>query len=141
MREPGTAIRKSYYNAISAVVSSPVVDGKVEGLGGGDTYVILGEQSESDRTNKARFAHEATIQVVIVSKKKSTAGRTAVENISDDILSAIIPAPGSHGLTIEAPFHITFVKQDFGQASRVSQDIANDFENIKILQFINRITQ
>jgi hypothetical protein len=142
MRESGTEIRKSFYNAVSAL-TYPVFDGKTEGLtvGTDNLWVILGEQSESNRSSKSTYATEASIELVIVNREAGVAGRKVVEEVADEILTAIIPTVSTHGLTISSPFKITFVKYEDGRAGNVSQIAASQYDNVKTLNFRIRITQ
>jgi hypothetical protein len=142
MRESGTEIRKSFYNAINAL-EYPVFDGKTEGLtiGTDNLWVVLGEQGESNKSNKSSYATEASIEIVIVNREAGVAGRKVVEEVADEILTAILPTVTTHGLTINSPFKITFVKYDDGRAGTVTQMAAAQFDNVKTLNFRIRITQ
>jgi hypothetical protein len=142
MRESATEIRKSFYNAISAL-DYPVFDGKAEGLTiGTDTlWVILGEQSEVNRSNRSSYATEASIEIVIVNQEKGVAGRKVIEDVADEILTAVLPTVSTHGLSINSPFKITAVRYEDGRAGNVSQSAASLFDNVKTLNFRVRITQ
>jgi hypothetical protein len=140
MKDSGTALRTAYFNALSGL-GVPVVDGKVESLGSGEEYIVLSDQSDEDRSNKSVFVTETTVQIDIYTRKKSVSGKKVVEDISNDVMDIILPTPSTHGLTIASPFLITYVKIGTGRAQAVKQVAANGFENIKTLQFKNRITQ
>jgi hypothetical protein len=142
MRESGTEIRKSFYNAIDAL-DYPVFDGKAEGLtiGTDNVWVILGEQTEVNRSTRSSLATEASIEIVVVNQQKGVAGRKVVEEVADDILTAILPTVSTHGLTISSPFKITAVKYEDGRAGNVSQSAGQLFDNVKTLNFKIRITQ
>jgi hypothetical protein len=146
MKDTGTAIRKSYYDALNGnltfnATDIPVVDGKVESIPADGVFVLFGDQSDSDRTNKKAFVHEVTLDVAIVDKRLSTGSKKDVEEISDQILGIIKPTAQTHGVTIAAPFKITWIKYESGTAAAVAMDGSNQFIQVKRLQFTNRITQ
>jgi hypothetical protein len=79
--------------------------------------------------------------VAIVDKRNSTGSKKDVEDVSDQILQIIKPAIGTIGVTIDAPFSITTIKYLSGLTASVALDSANQFIQVKRLQFTNRITQ
>ena len=148
MKEAGTAVRTSIFNALSGSVvidTDPVgvFDGKYESLAGIDegVWIIVGEQQSTDRSLKNFFASEENVELIIANKSKSVAGKQVVESVADKVMEIIIPTPATIGLTIANPFHITFVKYDNSRASKVDQGVAKEFENIKTLNFLIRVTQ
>lgn len=141
MRDYGYAIRKAYYTALTGTLTCPVVDGKLETLPEDGIFVVFGDQTESDKSNKHSFAHDVTLDVAVVDKRKATGSKKDVEDVSDQILQAIKPTPGSHGVTIDSPFVITNIKYVSGLTASVAIDSANQFIQVKRLQFTNRITQ
>jgi hypothetical protein len=144
MRDAGTAIRKAIYSALNTVIEYnsadvPVVDGKLESTA--TEYIILGDQTEVNKPNKTSVAHEATIEIVVINKTKGVGGKKVVETIADDILETILPTGNTHGLTIDSPFKITYVRYEDGRAGSVSKAVTELFDNIKTLNFRIRITQ
>jgi hypothetical protein len=145
MRDHGYALRKAFFQALNGQITFnsnnvPVVDGKLETLPEDGIYVVFGDQVENDRSNKQSFVHEVTFDLAVVDKRKSTAGKTDAENISDQILQIIKPTISTHGLTIDSPFVITNVRFISGLAVSVALDTAQ-FIQVKRIQFIVRITQ
>jgi hypothetical protein len=141
MRDSGYAIREAYYNALTAVLTVPVVDGKIDTLPVDGIFVAFGDQTENDKTNKSAFTHEVTVDIAIVYKRKATGSKKDVEEVSDQILQIVKPTPQTHGITIDSPFNITSVRYLTGLTVSVALDSANQFIQVKRLQFINRITQ
>lgn len=141
MRDHGYAIRKAYYEALTAELTIPVVDGKLDTLPDDGVFVVFGDQTENDRSTKQSFVHDVTVDVAIVDKRKATGSKRDVEDVSDQILQIVKPEPGTYGITIDAPFHITNIKYLTGLTASVALDSANQFIQVKRLQFTNRITQ
>jgi hypothetical protein len=144
MKDAGTAIRKAFFEALNGVVTYetqdvPVVDGKLES--DATEWIVLGEQGETDRSNKSKFSGEYNIELVVVNKTVSVAGKKVVETIADDIMEIMQPTPSTHGLTIDSPFIITYVKYEGSRAGTVSQNAAALFDNVKTLNYKIRITQ
>lgn len=148
MKEAGTAVRTSVFSALNGNVivgTSPVgiFDGKYEAITGIDEglWIIIGEQQSTDKSLKNFFASEENIELIIANKTKNAAGREMVENVADEVMQIVLPTPATTGLSIASPFHITFVKYDNSRASKVDQGIAKEFDNIKTLNFLIRVTQ
>lgn len=143
MIEVGTAARKSVYDVLNGAITyssnSVPVGEKLEQAA--DQYIILGAQSDQDKSNKSVCISEVDIELVVVTKNKSVSGKKIVEDISNVALGLVIPSHTTHGLTIISPFKISFVKYTGGQAGRVTAQVANMFENTRTLNFRIRITQ
>jgi hypothetical protein len=141
MKDASTAIRTAFVDALSGLTYNstpvPVTDGKMED-DDVTMWVIIGEQSSRDTSNKNQFATE---EVIIVNKTLSVAGKKPVETVANSILGTILPSPSSHGLTIDDDFKIVYVINDNGRSSAVSQGLAAQFDNVKTLNFSIRITQ
>ena len=146
MKDPGTAIRKSYFEALNQQIVIegafiPVVDEKLdEQITEQDIYIALSTQSDNPRPNKSYFASDITIAAVIVQNTKAAVSKEIVEDVSNQMLQIVIPSVGNHGLTIDAPFRITYVKLDSGQTQGAKLD-NGDYVIAKQLNFRNRITQ
>lgn len=148
MREAGTEIRKAIFNALDGVVmydGKPVgiFDGKYEGIANiaDGVWIIFGEQTSTDRSNKHQFASEETVELIIANKTASAAGKEIVEQVSDDVLDILLPTPQTEGITVSAPFQLVFMKKTDGRASQVAQNVSMMFNNTKTLNFLTRITQ
>jgi hypothetical protein len=146
MKDYGASIRKSFYDAITGHVTYdsatiPVYDEKVETVPEKDIWIVIADQIDLDKSNKHQFANETTIDINIVSKRKSAGGKKVIEDISDQILQVIVPTTKTVGLTIAPPFKIVYCEFLNGRANALQQDAANQFVHIKTLQFRTFITQ
>ena len=148
MKEAGKAVRQSVFQALNGNVivdTKPVgvFDGKYEALPNIDegVWIILGEQSSVDQSVKRMFASLEGIEVIIANKTKGVAGKHLVESVADSVMQLIMPTTTATALTVDDPLHITFVKYDNGRANKVDQGIAKEFDNIKTLNFLIRVTQ
>src|SRR5688572_2724134 len=126
MRDAGYKLRKAYFTALAGL-TVPIVDGKLDTLPEEGLFVVFGDQTENDKTNKQAFAHEVTLDVAVVDKRKATGSKKDVEDISDAILQIVKPTAQTHGLTIESPFKLTSVKYISGLTASVALDSANQF--------------
>lgn len=146
MQDYGTEVRKAYYNALDGNITYnalpvPVVDEKLDETTENDVYVLLGEQSENDRSNKTYFAADVNLNIYIIQRTEATVTKEAVENISNQISTIIKPTVRSHGLTIASPFKIVLVKLDRGSTQPVRKDVGEQFLVNKSLIFLNHISQ
>lgn len=148
MREAGTQVRTSIYNALNGNVTIDtdpvgVFDGKFEEIANIDegVWIIIGEQTSNDQSNKHQFASEEGIEILIANKTKNVGGKEIVESVSDEVMDIILPTVSTHGLTIASPFSIVFVKYDNSRANKVDQAIAKQFDNLKTLNFLIRVIQ
>lgn len=145
MRDPGFYIRKAYKNALTGNVTNkgsavPVVDEKLHENMRDDIYIMFSTQSEEDKPNKSYFASVVNLAVLIVNRKESAVQKSVVEDVSNQILQIIIPTITTHGLTIDSPFKISFVKRDSTNTGGAKLD-DGDFIIVKQINFRNRITQ
>lgn len=146
MRDHGYALRKAFYAALNTVVEFnsnpvPVVDGKLETLPEDGVFIVFGDQTDTDKSNKQSYAVETIFDLAVVDKRKSTGSKKDVETVCDSILQIIKPTISSHGLTIDSPFNITSLKFLTGVTASVAMDTLNQFIQVKRIQFIIRITQ
>jgi hypothetical protein len=145
MRDSGYKLRKAFFTALDGQLTInsnalPVVDGKLESLPADGVFVVFGDQSDEDKSNKGAFVVQTTFDLAVVDKRKATSSKKDVEDVCDQILQIIKPNIAGHGLTIESPFVITSLKYLSGLA--VSVEVAlNEFIQVKRIQFIIRITQ
>lgn len=146
MRDAGTSLRKSFFEALDNQIfvegaAIPVVDEKLdEQITEQDIYIALTTQTDNDRSNKSYFAHEIDIATLIVQRTKAAISKATIEYVNDRILQIILPSVGNHGLTIDAPFRVTYVKQVSGQTQTARLD-NGDYVIAKQTNFRNRITQ
>lgn len=146
MRDAGTAIRKAFFNALGGEVEIegskiPFVDEKVdEEITEHDLYVAMSTQRDEYRGNKSYFASEIIISLVILQRSNATVKKSDVESVSNQIMQIVIPSVGSHGLTIESPFRITYLKKDNSQTEAARLEDGT-YVIAKQLNFRIRITQ
>lgn len=145
MRDSGYKLRKAFFSALDGQLTIntnvlPVVDGKLESLPADGVFVVFGDQSDQDKSNKGSFVVETTFDLAVVDKRKATSSKKDVEDVCDQILQIIKPSVSGHGLSIESPFVITTLKYLSGLAVGVEVAL-NEFIQVKRIQFIIRITQ
>jgi hypothetical protein len=146
MRDSGYQLRKAFFDALNGVVefnstAVPVVDGKLETLPTDGVFIVFGDQTDTDKSNKNSYAIETIFDLAVVDKRKSTGSKKDVEEVCDAVLQVIKPTLNTHGLTIASPFKITYVKFLTGLAASVAMSELNQFIQVKRIQFIIRITQ
>lgn len=146
MRSSGTALRKAYQTALNGHLTIgseaiPVVDEKLdEGLTEKNIYVAMATQQDNERSNKTTWVEEVFLALVIVQRTGSTVSKDVIESIEDQILQLVLPSKGNHGLHIDAPFRITYVRKE--NSSTVAAKLDNgEFVIAKQVNFKNRITQ
>lgn len=145
MLDAGASLRKAYNSALNGNVTFsgsavPLVDGKLHENMREDVYIMFSTQSDTDKPNKNYFATEINLAVLIVNRKEATVQKSVVENISNQVLTIIIPTTTTHGLIIDAPFKITFVKRDNANTQGAKLDDGT-FIIAKEINFRNRIIQ
>lgn len=148
MNDSGTAIRKSYFNALNGLIEIegspiPVVDEKLDvNITDHDIYVMMMDQVEDLSTNavKTYWSNECLLRMQICNQRKATNTKEIVESVADQILTILFPDRLTNALSIDAPFSLTYAKYLNGQYSPVVQNQLG-FIITKTLTFKNRITQ
>jgi hypothetical protein len=146
MKDYSAAIRKSFFDALDAQVTYdstdiPVFDEKVEGVPEKDIWIVIADQVDLDKSNKHQFANETTIDINVISKRRSAGGKKVIDDIADQVLQIILPTVKTVGISIASPFKIVYCEYLNGRSNALQQDSANQFVHIKTLQFRTFITQ
>jgi hypothetical protein len=148
MNDSGGKIRKAYYEALFEQVSHPegaatfipVVDEKLDlNITEHDLYILISGQAGTPKEVKCMWAKEEDINITVVNRRKATNSKLLIENISDQILTIILPTRTTNGLSIEAPFKLTYARLISDQTN--FERIADGWQVSKSLIFRNHITQ
>lgn len=148
MRDVGTAIRKSYYNALNEQVfiegsPIPIVDEKLDqNITEHDLYMLIGAQTENGTDNKTHWVREVDITIMVVNRRKATNTKTLVEDICNQIMQVLFPAKNTVTLSIENPFKLSYARLlNPGEYGFLKNDTTGIYQISKQLTFRNRITQ
>lgn len=145
MNDAGQAIRKAYYDALNGQITIngsviPIVDEKLDvNITEHDLYMLIGGQGGTVSGVKGMWAKELDISITAVNRRKATNTKTLIEDICDQMLTILFPTRTTNGLTVAAPFKLTY-------ARLLSENYAFDKETgewviSKTLVFRNHITQ
>jgi hypothetical protein len=148
MNDTGQAVRKAFYEALYNQVSNPengatkvpIVDEKLDlNITEHTLYMLIGGQQATPVNTKQTWASEVDINITIVNRRKATNSKTTIETIADDLLSIILPTKTTYGITINEPFHLSYVK--YISDSYVFDQVADGWEIKKSIILKTRITQ
>lgn len=144
MNDPGIALRKAFYAALNGNLSYsganvPVYDMKAENAP--KVYVVLSSVTTLDSSNKTAFATIQSIDVDVCNVRYSTAQSEALDHVSNQILAILMPTTKTVGITLDAPFNLTYCKLDTARLSEPQPVGQTEFGQAKRLTFKNRITQ
>jgi len=148
MNDAGQAVRKGFYNALNNVIAIPddpigkvpIVDEKLDmGITEHDLYMLIGGQQANAADTKSTWAKEVDLNITVVNRRKATNTKTIIENIADQMLQVLFPNKTSFGLTIEAPFRLSYVK--YVSESYQFEKMADGWQISKAIVFKTRITQ
>lgn len=146
MNDSGRALRKGVFTALDEAVTYganavPVFDQKVETVVLNKPYILIANTSDADKSSKQKFVVETNLDIEIYQLRKSTAKSEVLDNISDQILQIILPAPGIAGFTMDTPFHVTNCKLVSGNLNGLTEIRPGEFLHGKRITIKNRITQ
>lgn len=148
MNDTSGAIRKAYFEALfeqvshpeGAATSIPVVDEKLDvNITEHDLYILISGQAGTPKDVKSIWIKEEDINITVVNRRKATNSKLLIENIADQILTIIFPTRTTNGLSIEAPFKLTYARLINGQTN--FERIQDGWQVSKSLIFKNHITQ
>lgn len=148
MNDAGQVIRKSYYEALNNQVDNPespatkipVVDEKLDlNITEHDLFILIGGQAGTVQGVKTMWAKEMDIALTVVNRRKATNTKTLIENICDQILTILFPTRTTNGLSVAAPFKLTYARLTGEQYD--FKEIADGFQISKTLTFKNYICQ
>lgn len=120
MNDFGKAVRTAFFTALNQAVTSPeggggfipVVDQKLdEQITEHDLYILIGAQNETPGAVKTVWAKEVDLTVTICNRRKSTNSKVLVEDIASQISTILFPSRTSFGITLAAPFKLSYVKE------------------------------
>lgn len=113
MKDPHQIVRKAFWetfvnNQLFALFDGSANDVRVydeevnvreDGL-----YIILSTQGGTDNSTKHCFRTDCTINIDIVNKTELSVDKRIVDDISEQILEAVLPFPGVCNLTTQSGF-------------------------------------
>lgn len=107
-------IRKAYIdlldgNLLLGAANVPVYDEMADDYQG-DAYVIVSAQSDSNDSSKHHFVTDHTITLDVVTRFVSSARKYPSEDIAEQIMGLVTPAPAATGLVSPAGLQITAVR-------------------------------
>lgn len=148
MNETGQIVRKAFFNALNDQIANPengatnipIVDEKLDlNITEHDLYMLIGGQAATAANTKQTWGSEIDLNITIVNRRKATNSKTIIEAIADEVMQVLFPTKTTFGITINAPFKLSYVKyiSDSYQFERV----ANGWEIKKSIIFKTRITQ
>ncbi len=147
MNESGGAIRKAYFEALNNQVNHPeggptfipVVDEKLDvNITEHDLYILISGQAGTPKETKSLWVKEEDINITVVNRRKATNSKVLIEDIADQVLTIILPTRTTNGLSIEAPFKLTYARLISDQTN--FERIADGWQVSKSLIFRNHIT-
>lgn len=117
MRDTQKILRKAVYNCLNSNITSlngvvGVFDEKRKVSETTNLYILLSTQQETDNNTSDAFMTDSSIDIEIVHKTGFEITKDAIDDISDQILSLIIPQPDSAaGLVPDPLFQIQNVRR------------------------------
>jgi hypothetical protein len=148
MNESGGAIRKAYFEALNNQVGNPeqpinkipVVDEKLDlNITEHDLYILISGQAGTPKEVKSMWVKEEDINIMVVNRRKATNSKVLIEDIADQVLTIILPTRTTNGLSIEAPFKLTYARLINDQTN--FEKLQDGWQVSKSLIFRNHITQ
>jgi hypothetical protein len=143
MTDFGTALRASYIAALDGNVQYgikdvPFMDDKAET----DEffYVRVTTQNMTSANTKSYFAGECDVNLQIVSVQRSATSKTIPEVIASQITDILFPTVTTNGLSIDAPYKISYAKLA-NTVDDIAIQTARGFEIKKTLVIRNRVIQ
>jgi hypothetical protein len=120
MNDTGEVVRKAFYDALNNVIAIPgdpvnkvpIVDEKLDlNISEHDLYMLIGGQQTAPANNKTVWADEVDLSITITNRRKATNSKTTIENIATQMLQTLFPTRTTVGITITAPFRLSYVKR------------------------------
>lgn len=145
MNDVGEAVRKGFYDALDGQVTIegapiPIVDEKLDlNITEHDLYMLIGGQQAGAFNTKTTWAKEVDLNITIVNRRKATNSKTIIENIADQMLQILFPTRTTFGLSVDAPFNLSYVK--YVSESYTFEKLVDGWQISKQMIFKTRITQ
>ena len=148
MNDAGEVVRKAFYVALYNAVAIPgdpinkvpIVDEKLDlNITEHDLYMLIGGQQATAANTKSTWAKEVDLNITVVNRRKATNTKTTIENIADQMLQILFPTRTEFGLSIGAPFNLSYVK--YVSDSYAFEKLADGWQISKAMIFKTRITQ
>lgn len=148
MNDAGQAVRKGFYNALKDAIAIPgdpiqkvpIVDEKLDlNITEHDLYMLIGGQQANAANTKQTWGKEVDLNITVVNRRKATNSKTIIEDIADQMLQILFPTRTSFGLTVAAPFKLSYVK--YISDSYQFEKTADGWHISKAMVFKTRITQ
>lgn len=146
MTDPVKAVKDAYYSLLkdaglnyngSAVTANVGAALKADG----QYYLVISTAAMQNRPNKHVFTHEVTVDVDIYTKQqlKSENPFAAVDEIAQQVLSAVLPSVGSTGLDYGAAFQENEVRCETSNYDVMTEN--NVYLISRKVRFIQILTQ
>jgi hypothetical protein len=118
-------LRLAVFNVLNGAVSYnsitvPVADEKRRIPQTANLFIILGNQQETDESPDAAFITNSSIDIEIHHKTDYEVSKDVIDDVSNSILTLLIPTPGTHGLPVQNLMQILSVNR----ASAASRNFA-----------------
>lgn len=145
MNDAGQAVRKIFFSALNNQVTIegspiPIVDEKLDlNITEHDLYMLIGGQASTSVNTKSTWGKEVDLNITVVNRRKATNSKTIIENIADQVLQILFPTRTTFGLTVEAPFKLSYVK--YVSDSYQFEKLVDGWQISKAMIFKTRITQ
>lgn len=148
MNDAGEVVRKGFYNALNGAIGIPgdpinkvpIVDEKLDlNITEHDLYMLIGGQQANAANTKQTWGKEVDLNITVVNRRKATNSKTTIENIADQMLQILFPTRTTFGLSIAAPFNLSYVR--YLSESYTFEKLVDGWQISKQMIFKTRITQ
>ena len=140
MRDFGATIRNIYTGLLSGLTydgQSVVVYGSEPYVTTDDNYVVLTAVDATQKNNDQTFVSEAVVTIDIVTRQNMANDRSVADNISDQILQALLP--NSYADQTDSLFRVQIIYAE--GAGYLHESDGTISVNRKFLRIFNRIIQ
>jgi hypothetical protein len=145
MNDAGQAVRKGFYEALNGQITIegspiPIVDEKLDlNITEHTLYMLIGGQQATGANTKTTWGKEVDLNITVVNRRKATNTKTIIEDIADQMLQILFPTRTTFGLSVGAPFNLSYVK--YISDSYTFEKITDGWQISKAMIFKTRITQ
>lgn len=145
MKDTMSILRRAVFDTLNGNLSylgSPVnvYDEKKKATASDRLFVILGTQQESDDDTSEYFITDSTIDIEIYHKTEFEVSKDAIDEVSNQVMSLILPSPSLNGLPVQNLFLIQCVRR-LRAISRNFSITDNESVLSKIITFTCKIVQ
>lgn len=145
MRDTQSILRMAVFGVLNGQLSYggsnvPVYDEKRRDGDTSNLFVILGTQQETDDSTDDAFITDSSIDIEIQHRTDFEISKTAIDEVSNQILQIILPSPWEHGFPVQNLFQIQLVRR----SSTISRNFSlTDSQSViaKIITITCKIVQ